>query len=550
MKRAWVTPELAEKPAAIDVKVDWLYAAAILAFAALTRLAFFRGALGTDEIIYMTRARHLLVGEYVDATYIGALRYGINAFQALSLRIFGNGVTGADGLYFACSLAEVLLAYCFAHYLWGRRSAIWAALALAVVPIDVTLAGSLDPDCYLALVIASSVVIFYFAQRKDRPALYFAAGLLAGWVFWIKESVILFIGVFVLLAVSDRRWRAGWGWFALAAFLCLIAHLVLFWVVYGDALYVFKTLHRTVDQTYVASDVTDTSLWTYLVLLFVKVYHTGLLGWLAFAGCVLALRLRGESGIRYVAVWALGLLLIFSAFPISISPLKFIAKQSNYMEIFVLPLALIAGWYLAQQRRELALILGGIMVLSGVVLSALEQQVVRVVTVNGRSAAGFAEAHPGTPVFGPLSAQRQSAVERLLRGSLDSNADIRPIAELPRVSIDGGAGSDIVAYVIEDPQMRHWPDATADGPLPQTLRECVGGGRPLDQGDLGRGRSIVEALRGALSLLPIPYAATALTTIDPIWKVAPAKVYAVSRECAQEARAQSQLLRKKSRPIS
>jgi 4-amino-4-deoxy-L-arabinose transferase-like glycosyltransferase len=531
--------ELAEKPITTAVRTDWLCAVAILAFAALMRLAFFRGALGTDEIVYMTRARHLLAGDQVHASYIGGLRYGINAFEAVSLRLFGSGMAGADGLFFICSLAEVLLAYCFAHYLWGRRTAIWAALALATLPIDVSLAGSLNPDCYLALVIASSVVIFYFAQKEDRPALYFAAGLLAGWVFWIKESVIVYIGVFVLLALSERRWRTGWWWFTLAAFLCLIAHLALFWVLYGDALYVFETVHRTVDRTYVALEIADTSLWTYLILLFVKVYHTGLAGWLALAGCTLAVRRRSEPGTRFVVVWGVGLLLIFSAFPISFSPLKFVAKQSNYMEIFVLPLALIAGWFLAKQQRGLAVLLGGAMVLSGVVLSALEQQVVRVVTVNGSSAAAFAQAHVATPVFGPLTAQRQSAVERLLHGSLDGNGDIRPVAELPRVSLDGGAGDDVIAYIIEDPQMRHWPDATADGPLPRGLRACLTTVGQLQQGDLGRGRSVVAALRSTLSLLPTPYAVAALKATDPVWEVEPAKLYAVTRDCAREARDQS-----------
>ena len=44
------------------------------------------------------------------------------------------------------------------------------------------------------------------------------------------------------------------------------------------------------------------------------------------------------------------------------------------MEIFVTPLALLAGWFLAQQRRGVALVVGGIMIVSGIALSALEQQ--------------------------------------------------------------------------------------------------------------------------------------------------------------------------------
>jgi hypothetical protein len=62
---------------------------AILALAVLARLAFFSEALGTDEIVYLTRAQHILHGEYPQAVYIGAMRDGINIF--LQLRYFYSG---------------------------------------------------------------------------------------------------------------------------------------------------------------------------------------------------------------------------------------------------------------------------------------------------------------------------------------------------------------------------------------------------------------------------------------------------------------------------
>src|SRR5207302_3522602 len=193
---------------------------------------------------------------------------------------------------------------------------------------------------------------------------------------------------------------------------------------------------------------------------------------------------------------------IFTAFPISFSPLKFIAKQSNYLDIFAMPLALLTGWFLAQQTRSIALLLGAAMVLSGIMLAALEQQVVRVVTVNGRAAAEFAETHTGAPVFGPLTAQRQSMLERLLRGSLDSSSDIRPWADLSGVHPPEGSAGDVVAFLVDDPQMRLWPDATREPPLSEKLRRCLVPSGPLEPGDLGLGRSVVAALRDVLSILP------------------------------------------------
>jgi hypothetical protein len=509
---------------------------AILAFAALARLIFFSEAVGSDEIVYLTRAQHVLRGEYPPAVYIGAMRDGINIFLAASILLFGTGIGGASGLFFACSLGQVFLAYGFAYILWGRRAAIWAALGMAALPIEITLAGGLGPDPYLGFVITCSIVVFYFAERDGRAALYMVAGLLAGWVFWIKPPAIVYGLVFPLLVMPGHRWGVKRLWFVIGGTTLLIAHLALFWVIYGDPMYFFRSHHDYVKETYVFGDSTDTSLWAYVVLLFAKIYHTGLLGWLALAGCIRGLTQRNQPEIRFVLIWGLGLLLIFSALPISLSPLKFIAKQSNYMAIFTLPLALMAGWFLAQQGRTIAFLLGGAMVASGICLAALEQQVISVVMVNGRSAAVFAEAHPGTPVFGPLTAQRQSKLQRVVRGSLDASRDIRPLADLARLPLADGAADDIVAYTIEDPHMGNWPEARREAELAE-LKNCRAWVGQLEASDLGYGRLVLAALRGIIiTLLPGDSADRALRATDPIWTVTRGDVYAVTRDCALSAR--------------
>ena len=516
-------------------KLDWGQLLAVLIFAALLRLLFFSGGLGTDEIVYLTHAYHLLRGDYLHTGYIGGMRDGINAFLAASLWLFGKGVAGAGGLFFACSLGQVALAYGFAHHLWGRQAALWAGLAMAAVPIEVTQAGGLNPDPYLGFVIGLSVITFYFAERDDRPGLYLFAGLLAGWVCWIKQVVVLYGVVFIFLAVTNRRLRWNWIWFVSGATLLVLAQLILFEIAYHDPFYFFKINYAFIVETHISGNHSDTSLFRYFILLFIKIYHTGLLGWLALAACSFAFRRREQPGLQFVLIWCLGLIFIFTAVPISFSPLKFIAKQSNYLDIFAMPLALLTGWFLAQQLRSIALLLGAAMVLSGVMLAALEQQVIQVVTVNGRAAAEFAEAHSGAPVFGPLTAQRQSILARLFRGSLDASNDIRPWADLSGVSAGEGPAGDVVAYLIDDPQMRIWPDATKEVPLSETVRQCLVPLGPLEQGDLGLGRSVVAALRDVLSVLPAPYAAATLGATDSLWQVSPAQVYVVTRECAHEA---------------
>ncbi|HEX3485913.1 MAG TPA: glycosyltransferase family 39 protein [Micropepsaceae bacterium] len=507
---------------------------AILALAALTRLVFFSEALGTDEIVYLTRAQHILHGEYPPAVYIGAMRDGINLFLAASISLFGTGIGGASGLFFACSLGQVSLAFGLAYILWGRRAAIWAALCMAALPIEITLAGGLGPDPYLGFVISSSIVIFYFAERDGRAALYLVAGLLAGWVFWIKQPAIVYVLVFPLLIFAGHRRGGKRLWFVAGGMTLLTAHLALFWLSYADPAYFFNSYYKYVKETYVSGYSQDTSLWPYVVLLFAKIYHTGVLGWLALAGCILGFRQRNQTEIRFVLIWALGLLFIFSALPISLSPLKFIAKQSNYMSIFTLPLTLMAGWFLAQRGRIIAFLLGGAMIASGISLAAVEQQVTSVVTVNGRLAAVFAEAHTGTPVFGPLTAQRQSMLQRVLRGSLDASSDIRPLADLAQLPLAHGAGDDIVAYIIEDPQMGNWPEARREPAIPE-LENCRAWVGQLEGGDLGYGRLVLGALRSIVSFLPGEVTDRALSATDPIWTVTRGEVYAVTRDCALAA---------------
>jgi 4-amino-4-deoxy-L-arabinose transferase-like glycosyltransferase len=332
---------------------------------------------------------------------------------------------GLGGLYFACSIAEIALAFAFANYLWGSNAALWAAATVAVLPLNVSLAGSLNPDAYLALVIELSFVTFYFAQRNNSSVLYLMAGLLAGWVGWVKEAVALYVLVFIFVAISEKRWRIGLLWFVLGGLALLVGNLMLFGHLTGDPFYGFHIFQSHLSNDYLIKDTEDTSAWTYFVFLFVKVYHTGLLGPLTLAAVISALRHPDDRDLRFVLIWACGLLLAFSILPISFSPLKFVPKQTNYIAIFMMPFALLTGWFLARQRLIVKIILGGALIGSSIILAAMEQQAIRVVTANGSAARNFASQHPDVPVFGSETVERQSSLYRLLGGSLDGSKDIR-----------------------------------------------------------------------------------------------------------------------------
>lgn len=507
----------------------------ILVLAAAVRVIFFPGALGSDELVYLSQAHDLLSGTLAHSTYIGALRYGINVVQALSLLLFGNGVAGADGLFFACSLGEVGLIYYFANHVWGRPTAIWASLAMAFLPLDVALAGSLNPDCYIAFVIAASFVAFYIAEERDKPALYLASGLIAGWVFLIKEEVIVFGLTFVFIALAQRRWRKGYWWFVAGGLIWLLVSLVAFWAVYDNPLYIFDVLVAKV-KIFDSSSNVDTTPWTYFTWLFARAYHVGLVGWLAAGGALLAIRSR-HRGTQFVLIWGASLLFIFSFLPFSLHPLKFMPKQTNYMEIFLFPLVLLAGYFLSRQRFWVGVALGGAMILSGTVLSAMEQQVIRVVTADGIAAVEFARTHSNTPVFGPLIDRRQDMLQRLLHASSNDRPGILPEGDLAKKSFGPGPGETVVAYVIDDPQTKYWDPPYAKSNLPRGVRDCLMPANVLDpEGDFGFGRDIVSVLRRRMPLLPKFLTARIRRATNSLWRVAPVRIYAVTRACAERVR--------------
>jgi hypothetical protein len=99
-----------------------------------------------------------------------------------------------------------------------------------------------------------------------------------------------------------------------------------------------------------------------------------------------------------------------------------------------------------------------------------------------------------------------------------------------------GAADDIVAYIIEDPQMGNWPEARREPAIPE-LENCRAWVGQLEGSDLGYGRLVLAGLRGTVvSLLPGDSADRVLSATNPIWTVTRGDVYAVTRDCALAAR--------------
>ena len=143
----------------------------------------------------------------------------------------------------------------------------------------------------------------------------------------------------------------------------------------------------------------------FLRFLFFDIRHVSLMAFIA-AFAVWRLRQRppalkpSRQVVYFTALWWVSLLLVLSLFPVSLSPLRLAMKQSNYITLFMAPMAILAGMGLATLPRLWAAVVGGLSLALGLLLSLLQQADWYAFTANSRAVAAFTLAHPRSLVVG------------------------------------------------------------------------------------------------------------------------------------------------------
>jgi hypothetical protein len=401
----------------------------------------------------------------------------------------------------------------------------------------VNLAGRLLADAPLAFFITATFVAFLFAERTGRASSYLLAGLAAGMVFWIKEVVIEFLLVFGVYAVMVAgRWNRAWLWMALGVAVMVAANCALQWAVTGDPLHLFSVISTMPDKYRAAAARVDSSPWFYFRYLLLDIRHTWLMPWLALAGAWLWVwrRVRRgyiEPGMPYAALWAAGLLAVFSFLPISFRPFTLIAKQSNYMSIFLAPLCLIAGWFLARFRGKAFAGALTVVFAGSIVLAGLEQQSIRVFTANSKAAVVFAREHPKLPVYGMTNAYRAGIFARLIHGGHDEYGAIRDLSTLDMADLRQDTNSNTaVALAIVDWETATWGRTesirrTADVPA------CWRKKGTLAPIDFGAGAYIIDAIGAVAKRAPAFLGALAMPLVGSLIAPRPAEIYEIPAGC-------------------
>lgn len=512
-------------------KTDTLSLFVLLVIAVLLRAVFFTGFFGSDEATYASVASEIAHGEWRTHHYVGSNRYGVNLPLAAFLVIFGMHEWSASLWAFLTSVGEVGLVFWVAHRLAGRNAAIAAALLLSTTPLHIHLAGRLMADPPLAFFITLSFALLLMAELRQKTFLYFAAGLSAGFVFWIKEVVLIYIVILGLAVLLLRPWKNVRLMIVAGLVAAGIANLILMYAISGDPLHSFHVILHGSPAQHVRTTGMATGAAYYLRYLLLDMRHTGLLGPLALCGMAFwFVRFKkpavADNGIAYAVVWGLGLMVLFSLFVISFNPLMFIAKQTNYMTIFMAPLAILGGYLVTQMRPAYRYAVLGSAATFGILFGAMEQMAIHTFTANSKAAVIFASERPAVPVYGLVNSERASNYYAMF--SPNKISFIRPIAGLSAADLapkeDG-----IAAYAIWDRQTEDW----SFSPLrnQKDIPACWLPMGKLQPADLGLTSRIFLHLLDLLEFLPVNLMAPVKIKLSGLVHPKPAFIFAIPSGC-------------------
>jgi 4-amino-4-deoxy-L-arabinose transferase-like glycosyltransferase len=511
----------------------WLALSFILALATVLRLLFFNGFFGSDDLVYLSRSNEIASGVWSSANYNGALRYGYNIPAAFFIWLFGLSMFTANLWALLCSLGEVAIVYWFACRFLNAKIAFYAGLIMATVPLHIALATRIHADPVLSCFLTMSFVLMYAAEQSQRKATFFAAGLAMGMVFWVKELATVALLAFISYPLLARHFNRNWLWVIAGGFLALLGHLILMQVIAGNPLHLIQTVLNQVQTSFIQGGSGQDGLGYYFRYLFADIKHTWLTAYLAVAGLVALLWSMRDlpeptlSSLSYSTWWLVSLLLVLTALPVSLDPLRFVMKQSNYLNLFIAPMAILSGFALTRLRARV--VKTGLLltvVTGGIALGALEQAAYRVFTANSKAAVEFARVHPDDWVLGSINNGNMAGIRAILDrepaladrfGYLDK--DRSNLQQAVLAAHDSPKG-----FVVVDQENQDWGTGALAIDSPPSCWAAV---QTLEPANLGTSHVIVDVVLRLVGALPPAIAATLMPSLEALAKPAAATVYRV-----------------------
>ena len=513
---------------------DALALLVLVIVAAAIRIWFFRGLMGSDDSIYATRGLEIASGLWLESTYIGALRYGVNLPIAAAVHLLGRteGALAVWGL--VCSLVEIAIVYAFALRAFGTRVAICACLVLATIPQHIDSATNIGADAPFSALLTTAMVFLYFGAQSPGRNWLLAAGFACGFSGWVKpEPAVVFSLAFAVMAFATLQDRRRLVWLVVGGGIAAALNLALFAWAFGDPLYYVHAGARNLKANFVE----HTAPWGvhegsfYFRLLFLDGRAFWISPFLAVVGGWVAYReatVERLHAARFTIVWVVLLLLFFSFFVYSLSPFRLIPKQTNYALIFAAPIALLAGIALARSPRSAAYLLIALLSVGGMILAALDGFGRDFHAETHYATIRFAREHKSAAVFAADQSINLNNVVRLMGKDYASN--LRPLNGVVEALVHDNslpAGIPIFAAFHSA-----WPEGA--GKVGRLVRG--GGARCLQKvaeavGENGPTYRLVARVVIAVRAVLPPWADRHMRFTDSALKPEPVRFYSVDRRC-------------------
>lgn len=243
-----------------------LVIAAAIVVGLVLRLHAWTGMIANDDLTHAWAALHVWddpiehgMPDGPDSAYtVNARRVGVNLPLALGAAIGGPTETAFSAVTLVESLLGILLCAAWAGALAGRRSAaLLAAWLAAVSPIEVWNATLWLQDVLFAAGLAGAMAAIAWGTRTGRVRWWFVAGLVFGYLQYVKESAAILVTALVIVGAvrSIRARRLDRGTLALLGGVAIMQVLAgVYWAIaMGDpSYYVQAWLGRQAEREAIA----------------------------------------------------------------------------------------------------------------------------------------------------------------------------------------------------------------------------------------------------------------------------------------------------------
>lgn len=532
------TSELSPRGAASDYLHSWqiqdsVILLGLLILAGGVRLAFFNGPFGSDDVVYLARAIDIAQGAWSSADYNGSLRYGFNIPAGLFVYLFGINLFAASLWPLLCSLAEIAAVYVLAARVWGRREAIYSALILLSLPLHIAVSTRIHADPVVSFFLTLSFVLFFLAEAQRSRLLFFVAGIAMGLVFWAKELALVTLFAFALYPLVFKKLDSRWLFVILGGIIMLVAHLILMTIVSGDPLHLFRVVIGQVNRSFIRQGIGEDSVLYYLWYLFIDIKHTWLAPFIALTVVIYIVRRKWAFFIHeragFVIFWLISLLLVLSMMPVSLNPLRFAMKQSNYLTLFLAPIALLAGFQIAKISGRFKTFVLMATVLGGVALGALEQQAYHVFTSNSKGAVEYAKANPEKFFLGSVNNSNMAQVYAYVTKDSDLAKRFGYLNQegIQRLSGEAMRKGQREIFLVLDKETIGWSkkDIQLAEPLP-----CWRKIKSVTPSGFGLGKSLTDGILNLVTYLPDAIDARLSPFLKRLSEPAPAAIFLASAD--------------------